>query len=83
MEPDSRRAMTIMRTSGPTFDAWLEEREFHMLWLINRNPRNSGRVQILLSAALQTAWRIASASPEEQALLDTHGFGSRRCSERR
>jgi hypothetical protein len=54
-----------------------------MLWLINRNPRNSGRVQILLSAALQTAWRIASASPEEQALLDTHGFGSRRCRERR
>ena len=41
-----------------------------MVWLINRNPRNSGQVQILLSAALQTAWRIASASPEEQALLD-------------
>ena len=49
-----------------------------MLWLINRNPRNSGRVQILLSAALQTGWRIASASPEEQALLHAHGFGSGR-----
>jgi hypothetical protein len=67
---------------GETSEAQLEQREFHMR-LINRNPRNSGRVQILLSAALQTAWRIASASPEEQALLDTHGFGSRRCSERR
>jgi hypothetical protein len=48
-----------------------------MRWLINRNRRNSSRVQILLSAALQTGWRIVSASPEEQALLDAHGFGSR------
>ncbi len=47
-----------------------------MLWLMHRSLRNSGRVQILLSAALQTGWRIASASPEEQATLDAHGFGS-------
>jgi hypothetical protein len=58
--------------------AQLEEDGFHMLWLINRNRRNSGRVQILLSAALQTGWRIVSASPEEQALLAAHGLGSGR-----
>ena len=45
--------------------------------LVQRNRRNSGRVQILLSAALQNGWGIVSASPEEQALLDAHGFGSR------
>jgi hypothetical protein len=64
--------------SGETFEAQLEEDTFHMLWLIHRNRRNSGRVQILLSAAFQNGWRIASASPEEQALLDAHGFGSGR-----
>jgi hypothetical protein len=47
-----------------------------MLWLVHRNRRNSGRVQILLSAALQNGWRILRASPEEQALLEAHGFGS-------
>jgi hypothetical protein len=64
--------------SGETSEGQLEEDEFHMLWLIHRNRRNSGRVQILLSAALQNGWRIVHASPEEQALLDAHGFGSGR-----
>jgi hypothetical protein len=64
--------------TGETSEAQLEEDEFHILWLVHRNPRNSGRVQILLSAALQNGWRIVSASPEEQALLDAHGFGSGR-----
>ena len=71
--------MTIqIPDGGPPFEAQLEENGFHMLWLINRNRRNSGRVQILLSAALQNGWRIVSASPEEQALLEAHGFGSGR-----
>jgi hypothetical protein len=71
--------MTIVgAATGETFDAQLEEDEFHMLWLVHRNRRNSGHVQILLSAALQTGWRIVRASPEEQALLEAHGFGSRR-----
>jgi hypothetical protein len=35
-------------------------------------------VRGLLSAALQNGWRIVRASPEEQAMLDAHGFGSRR-----
>jgi hypothetical protein len=49
-----------------------------MLWLVHRNRRNSGRVQILLSAALQNGWRIVHASPEEQGLLEAYGFGSGR-----
>jgi phage tail sheath gpL-like len=61
-----------------TSEVQLEEDTFHMLWLVQRNRRNSGRVQILLSAALQNGWRIVHASPEEQALLEAHGFGSGR-----
>jgi hypothetical protein len=61
-------------TSGPQ----LEEDEFNMLWLVHRNRRNTGRVQILLSAALQNGWRIVPASPQERALLNAHGFGSGR-----
>jgi hypothetical protein len=69
--------VTIHIADGsPPIPAQLEEDEFHMLWLVQRNRRNSGRVQILLSAALQNGWGIVSASPEEQALLDAHGFGS-------
>jgi hypothetical protein len=64
--------------TGETSEAQLEEDTFHMLWLVHRNRRNSGRVQILLSAALQNGWRIVDASPAEQALLEAHGFGSRR-----
>jgi hypothetical protein len=64
--------------SSETSEGQLEEDEFHMLWLVHRNRRNSGRVQILLSAALQNGWRIVHASPEEQALLDAHGLGSGR-----
>jgi hypothetical protein len=31
-----------------------------------------------LAAVLKIGWRIVSASPEEQALLDVHGFASGR-----
>ena len=64
--------------TGETFDAQLDEDEFHMLWLNepNRKGRRMGRD--LLSAVLRIGWRIASASPEEQALRDAHGFGSGR-----
>lgn len=68
------RAVTIAEPPTGTFEAQLAEDEFHMLWVVHRNRRNSGRVQILLSAALQTKWRITSASPEERAILDQHGF---------
>jgi hypothetical protein len=72
-------AVTIsLRATGETSEAQLQEDEFHMLWLVHRNRRNSGRVQILPSAALQSGWHMVHASPEEQALLDAHGFGSGR-----
>jgi phage tail sheath gpL-like len=63
-----------LSATGEMSEAQLEEDTFHMLWLVHRDRRNSGRVQILLSAALQNGWHIVSASPEEQALLDAHGF---------
>jgi hypothetical protein len=47
-----------------------------MLWLVHRNRRNSGRVQILLSAALKIGWRIVESTPEERALLEAHGLAS-------
>jgi hypothetical protein len=78
-DQSQEEAMTIaLSVSGQTSEPQLEEDEFHMLWLVHRNRRNSGRLQILLSAALQNGWRIVRASPEEQALLEAHGFGSRR-----
>jgi hypothetical protein len=50
-----------------------------MLWLHQTNTRGRRMgVRGLLSAALQNGWRIVRASPEEQAMLDAHGFGSRR-----
>jgi hypothetical protein len=49
-----------------------------MLWLVHRNRRNSGRVQILLSAALKIGWRIVESTPEERALLEAHGLASGR-----
>jgi hypothetical protein len=50
-----------------------------MLWLHQTNTRGRRMgVRGLLSAALQNGWRIVRASPEEQALLDAHGFGSGR-----
>jgi hypothetical protein len=70
------RVVTISPASGETSEAQLEEDAFHMLWLVHRNRRNSGRVQILLSAAPQNGWRIVDTTPAEQALLEAHGFGS-------
>jgi hypothetical protein len=35
-------------------------------------------VQILLSAALQTGWRIVESTPKERELLEEHGFASGR-----
>jgi hypothetical protein len=68
---------------GETSEAQLEEDEFHTPWPVHRNQRKRRRADPAIGFALQNGWRIASASPEEQALLDARGFGSRRCSERR
>jgi hypothetical protein len=73
--------IAIPTPTGGTLEAQLEEDGFHMLWLINRNRRNSGREQILLSAALQGGWSIVRVSAEEQAVLEAHGFGRRGCNE--
>jgi hypothetical protein len=50
-----------------------------------RSPRNLPpprvwRLHNPRAAVLKLEWRIAGASPEEQAMLDAHGF-LRRCSE--
>ena len=62
-----------------TFQAQLEHDEFHMRSLNSPN-RITGKRQgrYLLSAVLKIGWRIVRASPEEQAVLEAHGFGSRR-----
>jgi hypothetical protein len=74
-----RESVTIVgAATGETLEAQLEEDDFHMLWLVHRNRRNSGRVEILLSAAFQNGWRIVEATPAEQAPLEAHLFGSRR-----
>jgi len=60
---------------GRTFKAQLEEDEFHMLWLNTPNlvtGKRQGRY--LLSAVLKIGWRIVNASPDEQAMLEAHGF---------
>jgi hypothetical protein len=67
--------IAVPTSGGETFEAQLEDDEFHMLWLINRSRRSGGRVQVMLSAALQTGWSIVRVSAEEQALLEAHGFG--------
>jgi hypothetical protein len=43
-----------------------------------RHWQASGSAFYPLAAVLKIGWRIVRASPEEQALLDEHGFGSRR-----
>jgi hypothetical protein len=43
-------------------------------------PRRVWRLHNPRAAVLKLEWRIAGASPEEQAMLDAHGF-LRRCSE--
>jgi hypothetical protein len=66
-------------SGGWTFEAQLEEDEWHMLWLNSPN-RVTGKRQgrYLLSAVLKVGWHIVKASPEEQALLGAHGLASGR-----
>jgi hypothetical protein len=71
--------MTIeLPLSGETFEAELKEDD-DVLSLHERNRLSDDRMEFyLLEDVLKLGWRIVSASPEEQALLDAHGFGSRR-----
>jgi hypothetical protein len=75
-----RESVTIVGATGETSEAQLEEDGFHMLWLVNRNRRNSGRVQILLSAALQNGWRIvrrARVRAREGAVMNDAAWWAR------
>ena len=70
--------MTItVPLSGDTFEAELEADESGVLMMYEPS-RARMRAFYPLAAVLKIGWRITSASPEEQALLDAHGFGSGR-----
>jgi len=62
-------------TLGVTFKARLEQDEHGILWVhahqYTRIPR-PGR--FTLYAVLSVGWRIVRTSPDEQAVLDVHGF---------
>jgi hypothetical protein len=65
--------------SGETFEAELKEDDGGVLSLHERNRVSDERMECyLLEDVLKIGWRIVQASPEEQALLDAHGFGSGR-----
>jgi hypothetical protein len=65
--------------SGETFEAEPKEDDSGVLSLHERNRVSDERMEFyLLEDVLKIGWRIVSASPEEQALLEAHGFGSGR-----
>jgi hypothetical protein len=65
--------------SGDTFEAELEVDESGVLMMYESSRITGKRMAFYpLAAVLKIGWRIVSASPEEQALLDAHGFGSGR-----
>jgi hypothetical protein len=65
--------MTIRTATGETFVSRAEADEHGVVWRIDAEG-----VRYQLAVVFQGGWRIVSASPEEQALLDAHGFGSGR-----
>jgi hypothetical protein len=64
--------MTISAPGG-TFEVQLEEDEFGVLWLLGADG-----TRYQLAVVLQGAWRIVQTTAAEQAMLEAHGFGSRR-----
>jgi hypothetical protein len=76
-DQSQEEAMTIaLSVSGQTSEPQLEEDEFHMLWLAHRNRRNSGRVQILLSAALQNGGASSARRPTNRRCHYAHPRGT-------
>jgi hypothetical protein len=68
-----------MTIAVPTSGGWMFEAELvadgsgvPMLYEPSRVKR---RTFCQLAAVLKIGWRIVAASPEEQAMLDAHGFG--------
>jgi hypothetical protein len=57
----------------------LEEHEFHLLWLVQRDLDTGKRqLGLLLSAALKNGCRIVNVTPSERVLLEAHGLTSGR-----
>ena len=69
--------MTIaVSAAGPKFEAQLDEDEHGDLCLYQLGRTRGERlVSWGLGTVLAFGWRIVRASPAEQALLDSHGFG--------
>ena len=71
--------IAVPTSGGWTFEATLEEDEWHLVWLLKRH-RSTGTVQgrYLLTAMLTIGWRILESTPNERALLEAHGLASGR-----
>ena len=69
--------MIALPLSGETFEAELVEDQHGALWVAEPSATTGLRIgHQSLEAVLKLGWRIQRASPEEQAQLDAHGFGS-------
>ena len=70
--------IAVPTSGGWTFNATLEEDEFHMLWLVKHyGGTATPHLRLLLSTTFKTGWRIVDTTPDERALLEAHGFASR------
>ena len=69
--------IAVPTSGGWTFEAELVADGSGVLMLYEPS-RAKRRMFCQLAAVLKIGWRIVSASPEEQALLEAHGFGSGR-----
>jgi len=71
--------IAVPTSGGWTFEAQLEEDEWHMLWLVRRHGGTGKRqLWIFVSAALKNNWHIVNATPAERELLAAHRFASGR-----
>jgi hypothetical protein len=69
--------IAVPTSSGWTFDAELVADDSGVL--MPYEPSRAKRRRFCqLAAVLKIGWRIVAASPEEQAMLNAHGFGSGR-----
>jgi hypothetical protein len=60
-------------SAGLTLEAQLVAE--HGVLMLYEPSRAKHRAFYALATVLRLGWRVVSASPEEQALLDAHGFG--------
>jgi hypothetical protein len=63
----------LVPVSSQTFEAQLEDE--HGVLMVYEPSRAERKAFYTLAAVLKIGWRITSASPEEQALMEAHGFG--------